>query len=150
MMPTAALRLLVVEDEPAFSSAIRRYFEHQGCTVIVTRDAIGALRSHRANPADVALIDLALPGADGLSLLRDLRDDAHAPECIVVTGRGTIDNAVAATRSAPTLASSPAVPPLSLTEEPWVCEIAFSEADTDVMFVRQAYLSFGPTFPTQR
>jgi DNA-binding NtrC family response regulator len=99
VISTAALRILVVEDEAAFSSAIRRYFEHKGCAVAVTRDAIGALRSHRAQPSDVALIDLALPGADGLSLLRELREDPHPPECIVVTGRGSIETAVEATRS---------------------------------------------------
>jgi len=92
------LRILVVEDEPAFSSAVRRYFEHKGCAVAVARDAIGALRAHRAHPSDVALIDLALPGADGLSLLRELREDAHPPECIVVTGRGSIETAIEATR----------------------------------------------------
>ena len=98
MTAAAPLRILVVEDEAAFSSATRRYFEHQGCTVAVARDAIGALRAHRAQPADVALIDLALPGTDGLTLLRELREDPRAPECIVVTGKATIDNAIEATR----------------------------------------------------
>lgn len=98
MSGAAALRILIVEDEVAFSGAVRRYFEQKGCTVAVARDAIGALRAHRAQPADVALIDLALPGTDGLSLLRELREAANAPECIVVTGKATIDNAIEATR----------------------------------------------------
>ena len=98
MTPVAAPRILVVEDEVAFASALRRYFEHKGCSVAIARDAIGAMRAHRAQPADVALIDLGLPGTDGLTLLRDLRDDPSPPECIVVTGKGTIDNAVEATR----------------------------------------------------
>lgn len=98
MTAVATLHVLIVEDEPIFAATVRRYLEWKGHSVAVARDAGEALRQHRAHPADVALIDLALPGTDGLTVLRQLREDPKAPECLIVTGRGTFDAAVEATR----------------------------------------------------
>ena len=95
---STALRVLVVEDESDLADLVRRFFEHAGHTVAVARDMIGALRSHRTQPVDVALIDLALPGSDGLALLRELRRDARPPVCIIITGNGTLERAMEATR----------------------------------------------------
>ena len=70
MTAVATLHVLIVEDEPIFAATVRRYLEWKGHSVAVARDAGEALRQHRAHPADVALIDLALPGtAAGLSPL---------------------------------------------------------------------------------
>ena len=92
------LRLLVVEDEVDLAESIRRYFEHQGQVVALARGGIDALRVHLAQPVDVALIDLSLREGDGLSVLRELRRAERAPECIIITGHGTLASAVESTR----------------------------------------------------
>ncbi|MBM4194461.1 MAG: sigma-54-dependent Fis family transcriptional regulator [Gemmatimonadetes bacterium] len=93
-----ALRILLVEDEPALADAFRRFLEHAGHTVAVARDAIAALRTHRARPVHVALVDLALPGSDGLGLLRESQRDAAPPACLVLSGVATVDSAVESMR----------------------------------------------------
>lgn len=94
----AALRLLVVEDERALADVVRRYFEHHGHAVAVAHDAVRAIESHRRVPVDVALIDLVLEGSSGMTVLRELRQGDTPPECLIVTGKGSIEGAVEAMR----------------------------------------------------
>ncbi len=94
----AELRILIVEDERPLAEAVRRHFVQQGHAVAVAHDAAAALRAHRERPVDVALIDLALDGSDGVTVLKELLFDPQPPECLIVTGRGSIDGAVEAMR----------------------------------------------------
>ena len=79
-------RLLVVDDDPEIAALIVRYFGGHGFEVEVAHDATQA-RTALARPPDAMLLDLGLPGEDGLALLRTLRQTWHGP-VIVVSGRG--------------------------------------------------------------
>jgi two-component system OmpR family response regulator len=79
-------RLLVVDDDPEIAALIVRYFGGHGFEVEVAADAAQA-RAALARPPDAMLLDLGLPGEDGLALLRTLRQSWHGP-VIVVSGRG--------------------------------------------------------------
>jgi DNA-binding NtrC family response regulator len=89
-------RILAVDDERATCEALAEMLSSWGHKVEVAFDGHDALRKAGEFRPDVVLSDLAMPETDGLWLLRQLREEL--PECPVVflTGRGTIDAAVAA------------------------------------------------------
>jgi two-component system response regulator RegA len=95
---TVPFRVLVVDDEPSLTEAVRRHFARQGLDVVVAHRAEDGIEAHRRQPVDVALIDLALGTASGLTVLRALRGGAAPPECVILTGHGTIATAVEAMR----------------------------------------------------
>jgi two-component system, OmpR family, alkaline phosphatase synthesis response regulator PhoP len=68
--------ILVVDDEPAISQIARDYLERAGFRVITTGDGTSALRLARAERPALLVLDLMLPGMDGLDVTRALRQDA--------------------------------------------------------------------------
>ncbi len=79
--------ILVVEDEPAIARLVRDYLEQAGFKVLVAGDGEAALRTARATPPDLVVLDLGLPARDGLDVTRELRRTSDVP-IIVVTARG--------------------------------------------------------------
>jgi len=87
-------RLLVVEDDQDIADIIRRYFSAQGFDVAFAADGVAMRRVIGAQEIDVVLLDLGLPGEDGFSLTRFLRESWKGA-LIIVTGRGdSIDRVV--------------------------------------------------------
>ncbi len=70
--PTRA-KVLVVEDEESLSRLITTYLSRDGYDVEVARDGLEAIALARATPPDVVVLDLGLPGADGIEVCRTLR-----------------------------------------------------------------------------
>jgi DNA-binding response OmpR family regulator len=64
--------ILVVEDEPRILAFVRRGLEAQGFAVDAAADGVSGLRCAKAHRYDLVVLDLLLPGLDGLSLLREL------------------------------------------------------------------------------
>jgi len=79
--------ILVVEDEPAIATLARDYLEHAGFAVSVAGDGPTALRLVRTAHPDLVVLDLGLPGIDGLDVTRTIRRDSTLP-IIMVTARG--------------------------------------------------------------
>jgi DNA-binding response OmpR family regulator len=71
MKPTT---ILVVDDEPTIREVVRRYLERDGFKVSDAADGHTALTLLRENPPDLMILDLMLPGIDGLAIARRLRD----------------------------------------------------------------------------
>ena len=72
-------RILIVDDDPDIAALLRRYLERAGYAVLHAPDAPAALQLARADPPDLVVVDIELPGADGYALLEWLRaDDATA------------------------------------------------------------------------
>ena len=92
------IKVLIAEDEPQLGDLLQSYLVGRGHKVTVTRDGRAGLRALRSQPFDVALLDIVMPELDGLEVLRQVRDDPTPPECIIITGNGTIDTAIAAMR----------------------------------------------------
>jgi two-component system, OmpR family, alkaline phosphatase synthesis response regulator PhoP len=78
--------VLVVDDEPGIVRLVRDYLERAGFEVIVATDGDGALRAARQQRPDLVILDLGLPGLDGLDVARSLRRDADVP-IIMLTAR---------------------------------------------------------------
>ena len=68
-------RILVVDDEPTVREVLRRYLEREGWQVSEAADGRSALQLLREDPPDLLILDLMLPGVDGLSITRRLRGD---------------------------------------------------------------------------
>jgi DNA-binding response OmpR family regulator len=67
--------ILVVDDEPTIREVVRRYLERDGYTVQEAADGDTALKMLSAQPPDLMVLDIMLPGIDGLSITRRLRDN---------------------------------------------------------------------------
>jgi DNA-binding response OmpR family regulator len=80
------LTILVVDDEPRIVQLVRDYLEHGGFTVLVAADGPSALRSARTGRPDLVVLDLGLPGLDGLDVTRALRREGEVP-IIMLTAR---------------------------------------------------------------
>ena len=79
--------ILVVDDEPEIAGLLRGYLAGQGYTVSTAESGAAMRRIMAEANVDLVLLDLGLPGEDGLALMRSLRE-ASAVAVIVVTGRG--------------------------------------------------------------
>ncbi len=93
-----ALRVLVVDDDDAMRRACARLLRREGHEVHEAVDGAAALRLLEDNPVDLMLTDVRMPGLDGIELLRAARERWPALDVIVMTGFGTIENAVEAMR----------------------------------------------------
>lgn len=69
-------KILIVDDEETIVRALRAYLEPEGFTVYTAGDGPGALKAARAYCPDLIVLDLMLPGLDGLEVLRRLRQDS--------------------------------------------------------------------------
>ena len=78
--------ILVVDDEPRIVELARDYLEHAGFRVITAADGAAALASARRDRPDLVVLDLGLPGLDGLDVTRELRRDGSMP-IVMVTAR---------------------------------------------------------------
>jgi DNA-binding response OmpR family regulator len=78
--------VLVVDDEPRIVELARDYLEHAGFAVLVARDGPAALETARRDRPDLVVLDLGLPGLDGLDVTRELRRDGSIP-ILMLTAR---------------------------------------------------------------
>ncbi len=85
--PTDSLQLLVVDDDPGICELLSRYLGEQGFRVSTVEDGISMDRWLAVNKPDLVILDLMLPGEDGLSLARRLRIDHQLP-IIMISARG--------------------------------------------------------------
>src|ERR1700731_2690820 len=89
------MRVLGVEDERRLADNIARSLrESGGYAVDVANEGEDGLFMAEANPYDLILLDLMLPGLDGLTLLRRFRDDGYAAPVLVLTARDEKDSVV--------------------------------------------------------
>ena len=95
----ARIRVLVVEDEPAISGFIRRGLVLEGFAVEVVDDGREAIQILRDNPPDLVVLDVMLPGIDGVEIAERLReaestDGRRGIPVIMLTARDTVQDRV--------------------------------------------------------
>jgi len=83
-------QILVVDDQKDFRDAIRIFLERKGHEVIEAEDGIEAVELCRSHHPAVVILDVFLPGKDGIEALWQIREEKSAGKVIVVSaGRGT-------------------------------------------------------------
>ncbi|WP_336739134.1 response regulator transcription factor [Aureimonas altamirensis] len=88
------MRLLLAEDNEDLGDAVFRHLRNAGHSVEWVRRGEAALDSVAAEPYDALILDLTLPGRDGLSIIEELRRARNAIPILVVTARAEIDDKV--------------------------------------------------------
>lgn len=86
--------ILVIEDDEAISDLLRRGLTYEGYKVSVAQDGHSGLVMARDAPPDLVVLDLMLPGIDGLEVCRRLRAADDIP-ILVLTARGTVSDRIA-------------------------------------------------------
>ncbi len=88
------MRILVVEDETAIADFVQRGLESEGYAVACAYDGDDAERQALGKGVDLVVLDLMLPGKDGLSVLRSIRREKPALPVIVLTARDALEDKV--------------------------------------------------------
>lgn len=93
-METPSGRILVVDDDPTVAEVVTGYLERAGFAVEHAADGVGALASAARDWPDLVVLDLMLPGLDGLEVCRRLRSTGPVP-VVMLTARGDEDDRIA-------------------------------------------------------
>jgi DNA-binding response OmpR family regulator len=88
------MRVLVVEDEKKTASFIRKALQAEGFAVDVCPNGNDALATACVTPFDAIVMDIMLPGRDGLSVLRQLREKRNATPVLLLSARGEVNERV--------------------------------------------------------
>jgi DNA-binding response OmpR family regulator len=90
------MNVLIIEDDPAIAANLYDYLEGRGFLVDVAATGTAGLRLALAESWDAILLDLALPGLDGLTLCRRLREEAYRDTpVLMLTAKDTLDDKLA-------------------------------------------------------
>jgi len=98
MPPSTKHRVLVADDEQAITQGLSAILTDEGYDVAICADGQKALDELQGGNYGVILADLMMPKVDGLSLLKELQSRSIPTECIIITGKATVDSAVQAMR----------------------------------------------------
>jgi len=90
--------ILIVDDESSIRESLQGILQDEGYKTATSDSGEAALEATRKRAFDVVLLDIWLPGMDGLEVLQAIRDMEDAPEVIIISGHGTIETAVRATK----------------------------------------------------
>jgi two-component system nitrogen regulation response regulator NtrX len=90
--------ILIVDDESDIRFSLKGVLEDEGHQAALASSGEECLQVLDSNVFDVVLLDVWLPGIDGLETLEKIRERENAPEVIMISGHGTIETAVRATK----------------------------------------------------
>ncbi len=88
------MKLLVVEDDAALQATLVRTLARRGFAVAAVGDGSAALERWSASPPDAVVLDLTLPGTDGLQVLAQARSRGLRTPVLILTARGTVGDRV--------------------------------------------------------
>src|SRR5215475_5236534 len=91
-------RILVVDDEANIRALIDEILSEEGYDVTTAADARHARAARKDNEFDLILLDIWMPDTDGISLLKEWSENGATGAVVMMSGHGTVDTAVEATR----------------------------------------------------
>jgi DNA-binding NtrC family response regulator len=89
-------RVLLVDDETIFTKNMSKLLTNRGYRVVAANSGDGAIRELEQNAFDVIVLDLKMPGMDGISTLKEIMKLGLFTETLILTGHGSIDSALEA------------------------------------------------------
>lgn len=107
------MNILLIEDNRDLATNMFDYFEAKGHAMDLAADGISGLHFAAANQYDVLILDLMLPGIDGLTLCRRLRESGRLTPILMLTARDSLDDKIAGLEAG---ADDYVVKPFSLRE----------------------------------
>ncbi|NJB68840.1 DNA-binding NtrC family response regulator [Desulfobaculum xiamenense] len=93
-METCGCRLLIVDDEEDFAAVLRKRLTRREVDVTVAHSGEEALAAVSAGGFDIVLLDVKMPGMDGIATLREIKALAPAVEVIMLTGHASVPAAM--------------------------------------------------------
>lgn len=93
------IKVLVVDDEEPFRRLLKKELTRKGFAVEVAGDGENALHLVALDSFDVVLLDIVMPGVDGITVMKRMMQDPSSPAIIVLTGRATVETAVEAMKN---------------------------------------------------
>lgn len=94
----SAPSILLVDDDETLRERLARALRERGYDVRTAGEAVEAMRLVREDSPEMAVLDLKMPGASGIDLLKEIRAQDPATEVLILTGYGSIATAVEATK----------------------------------------------------
>lgn len=88
-------RLLVVEDDQGVRESLARALQYEGYDVATAADGFAALDAVRRSEHDAIILDVMMPGLDGLDVARKIRSNGHATPILMLTARHEVSDRVA-------------------------------------------------------
>lgn len=95
-MKTEDIGILVVDDEPSVRDSLYQWFKADGYRVDTAEDANSALKKLQENPWDIILLDIKMPGMDGIELQHRIKEIDKNIVTIIVTAYAAVDTAIQA------------------------------------------------------
>jgi two-component system, OmpR family, response regulator len=92
--PGNQMKVLVIDDEVAFANNIAKLLSKRGYRVTVVNDGMSATREVEEEEFDVAILDLKMPGMDGIETLKKLKARSPLLEVIMLTGHGSVESGI--------------------------------------------------------
>jgi DNA-binding NtrC family response regulator len=89
-------RVLLVDDETIFTKNMSKLLKNRGYQVTAVNSGAGAIQELEQNPFDVIVLDLKMPGMDGITTLKEIMKLGLFTETLILTGHGSIDSALEA------------------------------------------------------
>jgi two-component system nitrogen regulation response regulator NtrX len=90
--------VLIVDDEPSILHTLSGLLSDEGFEVITAANGYEALKTIEAESPDLVLLDIWMPGLDGIETLKEIKKENPNIQVIIITGHGTIETAVKATK----------------------------------------------------
>src|ERR1051325_1505451 len=91
-----AARILIADDEDSLRWVLEKGLKQAAYEVTAVADGESAVRAFEAGPYDLAFLDVKMPGMDGLTALKRLREIRPDAQVVVMTAHGTMDTAIQA------------------------------------------------------
>jgi two-component system nitrogen regulation response regulator NtrX len=96
---TRKCHIVIVDDEPNIGRSLRLILEGEGCRVTVFESAAALAAIHSQSSVDLYLLDVRLPDGNGIDLLRSIRQADERVPIVMISGHGTVADAVEATKA---------------------------------------------------
>jgi len=89
-------KILLVDDEVVFTNNMSKLLDNRGYRVMAVNSGGAAIRAMQEEDFDVVVLDLKMPGMDGITTLKEIRKLGLFTETLILTGHGSIDTALEA------------------------------------------------------
>jgi DNA-binding NtrC family response regulator len=89
-------KVLLVDDEPVFTANMAKLLTNRGYKVTAVNSGDAAIRTLQDQDFDVVVLDLMMPGMDGITTLKQIKQLGLFTETLILTGHGSIDTALEA------------------------------------------------------